>query len=221
MDQLLRLIDAILNMISVVFFAAALIVFGGILIDHAAASKNYMLIDSPSMYNVHTVTQNQFTTCMYIETESGFRPASSVYKPECNISESTLKQWKDNGQNYHKLDFKFWLGTGVFFLIGSLVMAWMPLRIMGSINKVAGGIAAAICVVFVGIMTTYMTVHEIRTAYAPPQTWRTTVGENHYSADVKFFLQDKNGNVYNWSSGGTADSYSQSNLGKPTENPIR
>lgn len=226
MDIITRLFNSFLNIVSAIFFITAIIVFGGMVWSYSSAVTKKTLMSSPHVYNVHTVTerdQNRFSsnnTCWYIETEGKqFHHGQSNAGKNCYVPESIIKNWEEHGENYRKLGFKFWAGTVVFFILGSIVFAWLPTRMMGATPVGAG--VALVCVALMGLFTAFTTIQDVRAAYAQPSTWKATVNGKNYSANVKFYLQDRHGTVYTWSSAGTADFSRVSNLGDPATNYVK
>jgi len=225
MDIITRLINTFLNILSAIFFIAVIIVFGGMLKDYASAANNKLWMNSPSTYNVHWVEvrdQNRFntTSCWYIEGDNkSFHQSRDNSNSKCDVPYSVLSNWEDYGKNHRSLGIKFWFGYFLFFAIGGIVFAWMPLRVFGATP--AGFLSTGVCYLIVGVMTLFMMVQDVRAAYAPPKTWRATVNGRVYDAEVKFFLQDKHGQVYTWSAGGTADSSRVSDLGNPTNQAVK
>lgn len=180
---------------------------------------------SPSTYNVHMVEvreTNRFsgTTCWFIEKEDHqFISSMNNAGKNCYVPDSILNNWEDHGTNYRKVGFKFFGEMFLLFLFGTAVMAWMPVRVIGF--NAAGAAAALLCAAVMALFVGFFAIQDIRAAFAPPKSWRVSQDGKSYSAEVKFNLQDKHGQVYYWSAGGTADATRVPNLGDINKNPTK
>lgn len=224
MEIITRIFSSILNLIASVLFIAVLIVMTGFAWDYVSASAAKFWMASPKPYNVHMVDvrdegRMNTVTCWYIEKEDKQFKAADINSNKCHVPNHVLTNWEDNGKNYRRLGFKFWAGSLVLFVVGSFVFCWLPARVIGFNG---GGIIICLsCIAIFGFFTVFFTFQDVRAAFAPPTTWYVKDGGKIYSAEVKFNLQDKHGQVYYWSAGGTADATRVRNLGDINKNPTK
>lgn len=224
MEIITRLFNSFLNILSSVFFLVTLMVMTGFAWDYISASSTKFWMASPKTYNVHMVDvrdqgRMNTVTCWYIEKEDKQFKAADRNSSKCYVPNHVLTNWEDNGKNYRRLDFKFWGGVLVLFFFGSFVFCWLPARVVG--YNGAGVIVCLVCIGIFGFFTAFFTIQDVRAAFAPPKSWYVKDGGKIYSAEVKFNLQDKHGQVYYWSAGGTADATRVPNLGDINPNPVK